>query len=191
MSVVERKRLVVGVSGASGAIYAKHLLEYLATLEELEIHFVASEPGWQVLAYETGWTKDDVAKYVDQIHDIDNIGASIASGSFRCSGMVILPCSMKTVGSLASGCADNLLSRAADVTLKEGRKLVLVVRETPLHGIHLENMLKLSRVGATILPACPGFYHRPQTIDELVDMLVGKIIDNLNLPSNSFKRWGE
>lgn len=183
-----KRRIIVGVSGASGAIYAYRLIQVLAD-SGIEVHFVASKAGLEVLEYECGLTMVQLTQMVHKIYDVNRIDSAIASGSFPCESMVIVPCSMKTLGSLANGIAGNLLTRAADVTLKEGRKLVLVTRETPVHAIHLENMLKLSHAGARIVPACPGFYHRPQTIEELVDMLVGKICDTLNVDNDLFERW--
>ncbi len=184
----KKRRIVVGVSGASGAIYAYRLLKVLVN-SGIEVHFVASKAGLEVLEYECGVSLEQLTKLVYKVYDVNRIDSAIASGSFPCESMVIVPCSMRTLGSLAGGIADNLLTRAADVTLKEGRKLVLVTRETPVHAIHLENMLKLSHAGARILPACPGFYHKPQTIEQLVDMLVGKICDTLNVENNLFERW--
>lgn len=184
----KKRRIVVGVSGASGAIYAYRLLKALVN-SGIEVHFVASKAGLEVLEYECGVSLEQLTKLVYKVYDVNRIDSAIASGSFPCESMVIVPCSMRTLGSLAGGIADNLLTRAADVTLKEGRKLVLVTRETPVHAIHLENMLKLSHAGARILPACPGFYHKPQTIEQLVDMLVGKICDTLNVENNLFERW--
>lgn len=183
-----KRRIIVGVSGASGAIYAYRLIQVLAD-SGIEVHFVASKAGLEVLEYECGLTMVQLTQMVHKIYNVNRIDSAIASGSFPCESMVIVPCSMKTLGSLANGIAGNLLTRAADVTLKEGRKLVLVTRETPVHAIHLENMLKLSHAGARIVPACPGFYHRPQTIEELVDMLVGKICDTLNVDNDLFERW--
>ena len=183
-----KRRIIVGVSGASGAIYAYRLIQVLAD-SGIEVHFVASKAGFEVLEYECGLTMVQLTQMVHKVYDVNQIDSAIASGSFPCESMVIVPCSMKTLGSLANGIAGNLLTRAADVTLKEGRKLVLVTRETPVHAIHLENMLKLSHAGARIVPACPGFYHRPQTIEELVDMLVGKICDTLNVDNDLFERW--
>ena len=183
-----KRRIVVGVSGASGSIYAYRLVQVLVDCG-IEVHFVASDAGWQVLEYECGVSSEQLTKLVHKVYDVKRIDSAIASGSFPCEAMVIVPCSMKTLGCLAGGITDNLLTRSADVTLKEGRKLILVPRETPVHAIHLENMLKLSQAGARILPACPGFYHKPQTIDELVDMLVGKICDALGIQTNLFKRW--
>lgn len=187
-SFERKRRIVVGVSGASGAIYAYRLIQVLAD-SGIEVHFVASKAGLEVLEYECGLTMVQLTQMVHKVYDVNRIDSAIASGSFPCESMVIVPCSMKTLGSLANGIAGNLLTRAADVTLKEGRKLVLVTRETPVHAIHLENMLKLSHAGARIVPACPGFYHRPQTIEELVDMLVGKICDTLNVENDLFERW--
>lgn len=184
----QKRRIIVGVSGASGATYAYRLIQVLAD-SGIEVHFVASKAGLEVLEYECGLTMVQLTQMVHKIYDVNRIDSAIASGSFPCESMVIVPCSMKTLGSLANGIAGNLLTRAADVTLKEGRKLVLVTRETPVHAIHLENMLKLSHAGARIVPACPGFYHRPQTIEELVDMLVGKICDTLNVDNDLFERW--
>ena len=183
-----KRRIIVGVSGASGAIYAYRLIQVLAD-SGIEVHFVASKAGLEVLEYECGLTMVQLTQMVHKIYDVNQIESAIAIGSFPWESMVIVPCSMKTLGALANGIAGNLRTRAADVTLKEGRKLVLVTRETPVHAIHLENMLKLSHAGARIVPECPGFYHRPQTIEELVDMLVGKICDTLNVDNDLFERW--
>lgn len=185
---LKKRRIVVGVSGASGAIYAYKLIKVLVN-SGIEVHLVASKAGQEVLQYECNVSMQELTNIVHKVYDVNRIDSAIASGSFPCESMVIVPCSMRTLGSLAGGITDNLLTRAADVTLKEGRKLVLVTRETPVHAIHLENMLKLSRAGARIVPACPGFYHRPTTIDELVDMLVGKICDTLNVDNDLFERW--
>lgn len=187
---LKKRRIIVGVTGASGAIYAYRLVQVLVN-SGIEVHFVASKAGWEVLKYECGITREDLTKLASVIYDVNRIDSAIASGSFPCESMVVVPCSMKTLGMLAGGIADNLLTRAADVTLKEGRKLLLVPRETPVHAIHLENMLKLSHAGARILPACPGFYHKPQSIEQLVDMLVGKICDSLNVEveKDLFERW--
>lgn len=185
---LKKRRIVVGVSGASGAIYAYKLIKVLVN-SGVEVHLVASKAGQEVLKYECNVSMQELTNIVHKVYDVNRIDSAIASGSFPCESMVIVPCSMRTLGSLAGGITDNLLTRAADVTLKEGRKLVLVTRETPVHAIHLENMLKLSRAGARIIPACPGFYHRPKTIDELVDMLVGKICDTLNVDNDLFERW--
>jgi len=181
-------RIIVGITGASGAIYGVRLIEVLKGAG-CEIHAVVSEPGWQVLEYECGLTRQDIADKVDFLYDVHNIAACIASGSFKTDGMVVVPCSMRTLGSIANGIADNLLGRAADVMLKEGRKLILVPRETPFNAIHLENMLKLARLGVRIVPACPGFYHRPARLEEVIDMMVGKICDTIGVEHDLFTRW--
>ncbi|WP_274364509.1 UbiX family flavin prenyltransferase [Paenibacillus thermotolerans] len=191
---------IVGISGASGGIYGVRLVQALLALGK-HVHLVISDAGWRVLREEHGW---DSARREQSLlehfggfegtftyYPINDIGAGIASGSFRTEGMVIVPCSMGTLAAIANGLSDNLLERAADVVLKEGRRLVIVPRETPLHSIHLQNMLTLSQMGARILPAMPGFYHRPQTLDELVDFLIGKILDSLDVEHELYKRWGE
>ena len=181
-------KLVVGITGASGSIYALRLIEVLRQAGH-EVHAVVTDSGWQVLDYECGVSREILAKRVAVLYDNDNVGAAIASGSFRADAMVVLPCSMKTAASIAHSMSDNLLTRAADVMLKEGRKLILVPRETPMHAIHLENLLKLAQLGVRIMPAAPGFYHRPKTIEDLVDMLVGKICDQLGIDTDLFARW--
>ncbi|WP_378955435.1 UbiX family flavin prenyltransferase [Pelosinus sp. sgz500959] len=181
-------RIIVGITGASGAIYGFRLIQVLKDAG-CEIHAVVSEPGWQVLEYECGIKKEDIMGKVDFLHDINNIGACIASGSFRTDAMVVVPCSMRTLGGIANGIADNLLGRAADVMLKEGRKLIIVPRETPFSAIHLGNMLKLAQLGVRIVPACPGFYHRPENLQAVIDMMVGKICDTIGVEHNLFPRW--
>ncbi|MEN6565225.1 MAG: UbiX family flavin prenyltransferase [Veillonellales bacterium] len=181
-------RIIVGITGASGAIYG---LRFIEVLKEAgcEIHAVISEHGRQVLEYECGSAAKAVINTVDFLHDVGNVSACIASGSFKSDAMVVVPCSMRTVAGIANGIADNLLLRAADVMLKEGRTLVLVPRETPFSAIHLGNMLKLAQLGVKILPASPGFYHRPRTLQALVDMMVGKICDSIGMEHNLFERW--
>lgn len=181
-------RIIVGITGASGAIYGLRLIEVLKEAG-CEIHAVVSEHGWQVLDYECGISPQEIKEKVDFLHDIKNIGACIASGSFKTDAMVVVPCSMRTLSSISNGIADNLLSRAADVMLKEGRKLIIVPRETPLNAIHLANMLKLSQLGVRILPASPGFYHRPTTLNQMIDMMVGKIADSIGIDHDLFPRW--
>lgn len=183
------RKIVVGITGASGGIYGLRLLEILQQIPDIEVHVVISEHGWQVLEYECGTTPETLQPFNCIIHDVKNIGASIASGSFQTEAMVVVPCSMRTIGNIANGIADNLLSRTADVMLKEGRKLIVVPRETPLSAIHLENMLKLARLGVRIVPACPGFYHRPQDLQSVIDMMVGKICDSLGVDHQLFTRW--
>jgi len=181
-------KITVGITGASGTIYSIRLLEVLKEAG-WEIHCVVSEPGWQVLEYECNITKQDMIGKVDFLHDINNIAACIASGSFKTDAMVVVPCSMRTLGGIANGIADNLLGRAADVMLKEGRKLILVPRETPFSAIHLGNMLKLAQLGVRIVPACPGFYHRPTNLQEVIDMMVGKVCDTIGVDHDLFTRW--
>ena len=181
-------RIIVGITGASGSIYGIRLIEVLKK-SNCEVHAVVTKSGWKVLQYECGIDQDRMKTLVDQLYEVENIGAAIASGSFKNDAMVIVPCSMKSLGSIAAGISDNLLTRAADVTLKEGRQLVIVPRETPVHAIHLENMLKLARLGVKVIPASPGFYHRPKTMQDLIDMLVGKICDTLHVEHDLFERW--
>ncbi len=182
------KRLIVGVSGASGMIYAKRFLEAASQHNKLKIHLVITANARAIIAHELG-PKADLSRWAFQNYKPDNLMAPVASGSFRTDGMIIIPCSMKTLAGLASGYADNLLLRAADVTLKEKRPLLIVPREAPLSSIHLENMVKLSDWGARIMPACPGFYHLPKNLDELVDQFVFRVMDVMGLKS-PIQRWG-
>lgn len=183
-------KLVVGFTGASGAIYGVRFLEVLHdAYPEIETHLVVSKAGLRVLQHETGRDLKDLAAWASVVHPESDIGARPASGSARFDAMVIIPCSVKTLGLLASGTGDNLIGRAADVILKEGRRLVLVPREMPLSAIHLENMLKLARLGVMILPASPGFYFGPKTLDDLVNHVVGKTLDALGLEQQLFERW--
>jgi len=180
--------IIAGISGASGAVYGWELLKFLSG-EGHEIHAVVTDNGWKVLAHECGVTTKDVGDIVFRLHALDNLGAVIASGSFKTDAMVVAPCSMRTVAAIAHGLADNLLCRAADVVIKERRKLVLVPRETPLSSIHLGNMLTLSNLGVTMMPASPGFYNRPESIDDLVRSMVGRIADALGVENQLFPRW--
>ena len=182
------KKLIVGITGASGGVYAIRLIDVLRT-QGIEVHAVVTDSGQRVLDYECGMTMEELSQRVDVLYPNTDVGAAIASGSFRMDAMVVLPCSMKTAGAIAHGVTDDLLTRAADVTLKEGRRLLLVPRETPMHEIHLENLLRLARAGAVIMPAAPGFYHRPETLDDLVNMMVGKILDRLGIEAELFTRW--
>ena len=181
-------RLVVGISGASGAAYGIHALEALKKLR-VETHLVLTNAALETIRLETSFTRAGVERLATKVHAIGNVTSRIASGSFRTDGMLVIPCSMKTLAGIASGYSDNLLLRAADVTLKERRRLVLVVRESPLSLIHLENMVRVTRAGAVVLPAMPAFYHRPKTVDELVDQVVGKALDLLGLGHDLFRRW--
>lgn len=196
------KRWVIGITGASGAIYGIRLIEELLSAG-LHVHLVVTEAGWRVLKEELGWETSRRQAALEQLfgkelstgqlqfHPNADIGASIASGSFRVEGMVIIPCSMGSLAALANGISDDLLTRAGDVMLKEGRPLLLVPRETPLHAIHLENMLKLSRLGVRIIPAMPAFYYKPQTMDEMINFLVGKVLDNMSIEHTLYRRWGD
>jgi flavin prenyltransferase len=183
-------RLVVGITGASGSIYGVCLLKSLHQLG-IETHLIISKMGERVVEHECGLKLEDLKVYCHSIHDIDDMFAPVASGSYKTQGMIIIPCSMKTLGAISNGYSDNLIARSADVTLKEGRKLVIVPRETPLSQIHLENLLKLSRMGAKVLPASPGFYHHPQSIADLVAIMVGKTLDMFDIDHNLYQRWGE
>jgi len=183
-------RFVVGISGASGAVYAIRALQALRELGQ-ETHLVMTEAAVETIRLETRRGKASVEKLASEVHRIDDMASKIASGSFRTDGMLVIPCSMKTLAGIASGYSDNLLLRAADVTLKERRRLVLVVRETPLSLIHIENMAAVTRAGAVVMPAMPAFYQGPKTVEELVDQVVGKALDLVGVERSLFRRWGE
>jgi flavin prenyltransferase len=183
-------RLIVGISGASGAVYGVRLLELLRPLT-VETHLVMSRSAEVTLVLETGWKPAAVRALADVVHAIGDIAAPISSGSFRTSGMVVAPCSMRSMAEIASGVTTTLLTRAADVTLKERRRLVLLVRETPLHTGHLRTMTALSEIGAVIAPPVPAFYAKPATIAEMVDQTLGRILDLFGLESGTVRRWGE
>ena len=180
---------MIGITGGSGVIYAIRLLEFLSQLGNLETHLVTSSAGAITIKTETSYTLHDVEKLATKTYRIGDIAASISSGSFKFESMVIIPCSMHTLGAIASGVSENLILRAAEVTMKENRKLVLVPRETPLTLIHLENMAKVARAGAIVLPAMPAFYEKPKNIDDIVNHLVGKVLDILEVENEIFKRW--
>ncbi len=182
-------RLVVGISGASGVIYGLRTLEILHSMK-IETHVVLSHWGEKNIEIETDKTIEYVRSLSTALYRNDSLAAPISSGSFLHGGMIIVPCSMKTLASIANGYDETLISRAAGVTLKESRLLVVVPRETPLSRIHLQNMLKLSEAGAVILPAMPGFYHKPTSLQDMIDHLVGKIIDQFNIRNNLSRRWG-
>lgn len=185
------KRLIVGISGASGAIYGVRLLEVLKPLQDVETHLVMSQAARQTLALETDYALRDVQTLADVVHDARDIAASISSGSFRTHGMVILPCSMKTLSGIVNSYTDGLLTRSADVVLKERRPLVLCVRETPLHLGHLRLMTQAAEMGAVIMPPLPAFYHRPQSIADIIDQTVNRVLDqfDITLPQDLFTRW--
>jgi 4-hydroxy-3-polyprenylbenzoate decarboxylase len=181
-------KIVIGFSGASGIIYGIRLLEILHSIN-IQTYLIISEWAKKNIEIETDKTLEYVKSLSSVNYDNFRLDASVSSGSFLHDGMVIVPCSMKSLSSIANGYDDTLISRAASVTLKESRKLIIVPRETPLSRIHLENMVKLQEAGAIILPAMPGFYHKPSTIEEIIDHLVGKILDQLNIKHDLFKRW--
>ncbi len=197
-----RKRWVVGITGASGAVYGLTLIKQLL-LRNFEVHLVITDAGWRVLKEEMDFNS---SKRIEALQNqfgaaMENkqliyypnadIGAAVASGSFRTEGMVIIPCSMGTLASVSHGLSHNLLARAADVVLKEGRPLIIVPRETPLHEIHLENMLRLAKMKVKIIPAMPAFYNGPQSLDDMVMFLTGKVLDGMEIEHQLYRRWGE
>ena len=182
-------RLIVGLAGSSGLIYGIRLLEVLRDLDDVETHLVVSSAARMNIALETDWQIRDVEALADEVHALNNVGASIASGSFRTQGMIVAPCSMKTLSAIVHSYADNLLIRAADVVLKERRQLVLMPRETPLHVGHCRLMYEAAQMGAIIAPPMPAFYIKPETIDDLVNHSVGRILDLFGLDAGIVKRW--
>ncbi|MFA4916535.1 MAG: UbiX family flavin prenyltransferase [Syntrophales bacterium] len=197
-----KKRIIVGITGGSGTIYAIRLLEILLTMP-VEIHLIISDMGEDIMRYEQEWDDKPLDELLDRSlskaknegelirYPVDDLFAPIASGSFQASGMVVVPCSMKTLSTIAAGYAGNLIERAADVTLKERRPLLLVPRETPLSLIHLRNMVAATEAGAIIMPASPPFYHKPKKISDLVNFMAGRILDHLQLEHHLIPRWGE
>ena len=185
------RRLIVGISGATGAIYGVRMLEVLARVKDIETHLVMSRAAKMTIQVETPHSIKEVEAMADVVHDINNVGASISSGSFRTEGMVIAPCSMKSMGGIAHSIGGDLLVRAADVVLKERKKLVLVARETPLHLGHLESMAALTRMGAVIFPPVPAFYHRPKTLDDVINQTVTRILDQFDIDVTLFERWSD
>ncbi len=186
-----KRRLIVGISGATGVIYGVRILEVLGGIKDVETHLVLTKAGKMTIQVETPYSTKDVEGMADVVHDINNIGASISSGSFRTEGMVIVPCSMKSMGGIALSVGGDLLVRASDVILKERKKLVLVVRETPLHLGHLETMAALTRMGAVIFPPVPAFYHRPKTLDDVINQTVTRILDQFDIDVTLFERWSD
>ncbi|MGW7519747.1 non-oxidative hydroxyarylic acid decarboxylases subunit B [Streptomyces sp. NPDC054796] len=182
-------RLIVGITGATGAVLGVRLLEHLARDPDVETHLVLSRWARTTIELETGRSVREVSGLADATHSPEDQGAPISSGSFRTDGMVISPCSMKTLAGIRAGYADGLVGRAADVVLKERRPLVLVPRETPLSEIHLENMLALSRMGVRIVPPMPAFYNRPESVDDIVDHLTTRVLDQFGLPAPAARRW--
>jgi len=196
---MNRKIYIIAITGASGSIYAIYLINELLKLGYY-IHLIITEAGWQVLKEELGWETNDKLLTIKNhfnlynniiYHDLYDFSAAIASGSYKTDGMIIIPSSMGTLARIAMGTSSNLLERAADVMIKEKRPLFIVPREMPLSILHLENMLKLAKMGVTIIPAMPGFYHNPKSIEDLILFVVGKILDSLNIEHSLFARWGD
>jgi len=181
-------RLIVAITGASGVIYGKRLLEVLNE-KKIEAHLIVSKAAEKVIQHELGQTKKDLEKLAAHTYDEHDLNAPFMSGSYRTDGMIIVPCTMKTLAGIASGYADNLILRAADVTIKEHRRLVIVPRETPLSVIHLRNMLTVAELGVFVVPAMPAYYHNPKKLEDSVDFMVGKILDCFGIEHKLFKRW--
>ncbi|KTC94347.1 UbiX family flavin prenyltransferase [Legionella erythra] len=185
-----KERIIIGISGASGIIYGIRLLEILRQLS-VETHLIVTKAAQQTRHYETAYTASDLEQLASHSYNIHDIAACLSSGSYKTLGMIIAPCSMRTLADIASGCTSNLLTRAADVILKERRKLVLMARETPLHLGHLRNMVSVTEMGAIIAPPVPAFYTQPATIDDLVNHSVGRILDLFDFDLDLVRRWGE
>jgi polyprenyl P-hydroxybenzoate/phenylacrylic acid decarboxylase-like protein len=186
---MSKERLIVGVSGSSAPQLAWATLVALQGNPDVETHLVVSSGATKTIELEMGKTRDDFEELADVVYDPDDLGAAVSSGSYLTMGMVVVPCSMKSLAEIASGTSENLLSRAADVCLKERRRLVLVTRETPLSLIHIRNLETVTLAGATVLPPMPAFYHRPQTIDDLLAQTVGKVLDQFGIEHDLFERW--
>ncbi len=182
-------RIIVGIAGATGVIYGIKMLKVLCDIG-IETHLVVTHSGLKNILLETEYTLADLESMAAKVYDVDNVGASIASGSYRADGMIVIPCSIRSLSAIANSYNNNLLVRAADVTLKERRRLVLVVRETPLHEGHLELMMRVTRMGAVVMPPVPAFYHMPKTIDDLIDQTIGKVLDLFAIDASLFRRWG-
>ena len=185
------RRLVVAISGASGAILGIEFLKEMRRFPGWETHLIISTGGRKTIEHETKLTRYEVEELATKVYEVEDIGASIASGTFKTEGMVIIPCSMKTVAGISSGFSENLVLRAADVTIKERRPLVLVTREAPFSPIHLQNMLSLAKLGVTILPPVLSFYNKPESIEDMIRHIVGKALDIFHLEADNFKRWGD
>ena len=183
------KRIIVAISGASGAIYGVRLLQVLRALGGVQTHLTVSDAGWLNVQQELELGRVEVEALADVAYPVREVGAAIASGSFQCDGMVVAPCSMRMLGAVAHGLSDNLMARAADVMLKERRRLILMVRETPLNLAHLRNMTCVAEMGGIVFPPVPSFYHRPQTLADMVDHTVSRVVDLLGLPQPDAQRW--
>lgn len=186
-----KKRLIIGISGASGAVLAIEILKLLNEIDGWETHLVISEGAKKTIILETNYTIDYVSGLADKVYSINDIGASIASGTFKVEGMIVIPCSMKTVAGIACGYSDNLIARAADVTIKENRKLILAIRESPLSAIHLRNMLFLSKLGVIIMPLMIAYYNKPHNLEEVNKNFAIRILDKFGVNIDGFLRWGE
>ena len=184
-----QRRLLVAITGASGAVYGLRLLQTLQGVPGVQVHAVVSDAGWLTLRHELNLAPEALRPLVHTLHDAANLGAGPASGSFRCQGMVVAPCSMRTLAAIAHGLSDNLVTRAADVMLKERRPLVLMTRETPLHLGHLRNMVSVTEMGAIVCPPMPAFYLHPQSLDDIVDASVARVLDLLDVPHTLSERW--
>lgn len=187
--IKDTKRLIIGISGASGAMYGIELLKLLKPVKEIETHLIISKAAAMTIRQETDYKISDVTMLSDYHYSVDDIGASVASGSYKTMGMIIAPCSAKTMSEIASGVAGNLMSRAADVVLKERRKLVLMLRETPLHLGHIQNMEKLSQMGAVIAPPVPALYMKPRSIEEMINYSLYRVLDLFDIEPKKIKRW--
>ena len=183
------RRIVVAISGASGAVYGARLLQVLRETPGIETHLVVSEAGWRNVEHEHELSRAAIEALAHHVHDVHDVGASIASGSFRCSGMVIAPCSMRTLAAVAHGLGDNLITRSADVMLKERRRLILMVRESPFNLAHLRNMVSVTEMGAIVCPPLPAFYTRPRTVADIVDSSVARVLDLLDVRHSLSLRW--
>jgi 4-hydroxy-3-polyprenylbenzoate decarboxylase len=183
------RRLIVAITGASGAVYGVRLLQALRDLPEVQTHLLVSAAGWLNVEQELGRGRREIEALADVLHNVRDVGASIASGSFRSDGMVVAPCSMRTLAAIAHGMSDNLITRAADVVLKERRRLVLMVRETPLNLAHLRNMTTVTEMGGIVFPPVPAFYNRPPSVDELIDHTVGRVLDLLDVTQTLSPAW--
>lgn len=186
--LAEPKRLIVAITGATGIIYGVRLLHFLRNTT-IEAHLIISKAGALNLQQELNIRRQDIESLADVVYSVHNIGASIASGSFLCMGMIIIPCSMKTLSSVANGLSENLISRAADVVLKERHRLILMIRETPLSLVHLRNMISVTEMGGIIFPPLPSFYHHPKSIDEMIDHTIGRMLDLFSIQHTLIPRW--
>jgi flavin prenyltransferase len=183
------RRIVVAISGATGAVYGARLLQVLRDAQDVETHLVVSDAGWRNLGLEQALARPEIEALANHVHAIGNVGAAIASGSFRCAGMVVAPCSMRTLAAVAHGLGDNLITRTADVMLKERRRLILMVRESPLNLAHLRNMVAVTEMGAIVAPPLPAFYLKPQTVQDAIDSSVARVLDLLDVPHALSQRW--